>query len=210
MRCPSASAAQMAATHALSKMRADAEKASEFPHYEVGARKRNKIWIRTDEQYRGSMVSWAMPCLQTHIATIFPSRWIRCCTSYFSAHRVNGSCCKNQACAQAQNTAKVRYLTACSVVQWSWAALPSIKVNRVITGFTAHVKLFGHSVPNKNGTDLGIFSGHQEVLFSKSPDISQLFFYGQRKMFMWVEEKNRTGRLIPLPLTFKKAKKFFN
>lgn len=77
-------------------------------------------------------------------------------------------------------------------------------------GFTAYVKLFGHSVPNKNDTDVGIFSGHQEVLFSKSPDISQLFFHGQRKMFMWVEEENRTGRLISLLLTFKKAKKFFN
>lgn len=43
-------------------------------------------------------------------------------------------------------------------------------------GFTVYVKLFGHSVPNENDTDVGIFSGHQEVLFSKSPDISQLFF----------------------------------
>lgn len=77
-------------------------------------------------------------------------------------------------------------------------------------GFTAHVKLSGHRVPNKNDTDVGIFSGHQEVLFSKSPDISQLFFPGQRKMFMWVEEENRTGRLISLLLTFKKVKKFFN
>lgn len=32
-------------TAALSEMRADAEKASELPHYEVGTRKRNKIWI---------------------------------------------------------------------------------------------------------------------------------------------------------------------
>lgn len=45
MRCPLASAEDMAATHALSKMRVDEEKASEFPHYEVGGRKRNKIWI---------------------------------------------------------------------------------------------------------------------------------------------------------------------
>lgn len=43
-------------------------------------------------------------------------------------------------------------------------------------GFTVYVKLFGHSVPNENDTDVGIFSGRQEVLFSKSPDISQLFF----------------------------------
>lgn len=45
MRCPSAPDEHMAATHALSKMRADAEQASEFPHYEVGTRKRNKAWI---------------------------------------------------------------------------------------------------------------------------------------------------------------------
>lgn len=53
-------------------------------------------------------------------------------------------------------------------------------------GFTGHVKLFGHSVPNKNNTDVGIFRGHQEVLHSKSPDISQLFF-------SWTKEDVHVG-----------------
>jgi len=75
-------------------------------------------------------------------------------------------------------------------------------------GFTVCIKLFGHRVPDKNDTDAGIFSGHQNVLFSKSLDIPQLFC-GQRKTFMWAEEVRRTGRLISPALPFKKAKKFF-
>lgn len=51
-----ASAEHVAATRAPSKRTADAEKASEFPHYEVGTRKRNKIWMWTVEQCGGSMV----------------------------------------------------------------------------------------------------------------------------------------------------------
>lgn len=54
-------------------------------------------------------------------------------------------------------------------------------------GFTACIKLFGHRVPNKNDTDVGTFSGHQEVLFSKSPDVPQLFF------FLWTEEDVHVG-----------------
>lgn len=60
MRCPSASAEQMAATHALSKMRADAEKASEFPHYEVGARKRKKSG---SEQMSSTEAAWLVVTL---------------------------------------------------------------------------------------------------------------------------------------------------
>lgn len=124
-----------------------------------------------------------------------------CKELYFSAHRLSVICCRNQASKQAHNTAKVHYLTVCSVVQWSWAALPSIKVNRVIRGFTVHVKLFGHSVPNKNDTDVEIFSGHQTVLFSKSPDVSQLFFMDKEDVHVGGgREPNRKAYLPPFDL----------
>lgn len=56
----------------------------------------------------------------------------------------------------------------------------------MITGFTMCIKLFGHRVPNKNDADVGIFSGHQEVLFSKSPDVLQGFF-------LWTEDDVHVG-----------------
>lgn len=64
-------------------------------------------------------------------------------------------------------------------------------------GFTVCIMLFRHSVPNKNDSDAGIFSGHQ-VLFSESPDIPQLFFFcGQKKTFHvgGRREKNRKAYL---------------
>lgn len=76
-------------------------------------------------------------------------------------------------------------------------------------GFTVHIKPFGHSVPDENNTEAGTFSGHQEELFSKSPDISLTFY-----LFIFVNrgcshgrKYNRKAYLHPLP--FKKAKKFF-
>lgn len=77
-------------------------------------------------------------------------------------------------------------------------------------GFTVCIMLFRHSVPNKNDSDVGIFSGHQ-VLFSESTDIPQLFFFfvDRRRRSMWAEGGRRTGRLISPTLPFKKAKKLF-
>lgn len=66
-------------------------------------------------------------------------------------------------------------------------------------GFMVHIKLFGHRVPNKNDTDVGIFSGHQEVLFSKSPDILPLFIMGRgRHSRRWWEGQEQEGFSSPL------------
>lgn len=77
-------------------------------------------------------------------------------------------------------------------------------------GFTGRIKLFGHRVPSKNDTDAGVFHGHQEDLFSRSPGLSLWVFF--LYFFVWTEEdvhvgKNSKAHLPPLP--FKKAKKLF-
>lgn len=65
-------------------------------------------------------------------------------------------------------------------------------------GFTVHIKLFGHRVPNKNDTDVGIFSGHQEVLFSKSPDVLQGFFVDRGRRSCGRREGEEQEGLSPL------------
>lgn len=63
-------------------------------------------------------------------------------------------------------------------------------------GFTGRIKLFGHRVPNKNDTDAGVFDGHQEDLFSRSPGLSLWVFslFSCVCVCVWTEEDVHVGR----------------
>lgn len=151
-----------------------------------------------------------MPCFQPHIGTVFCSpRCIHCCFPYFSAHRVNVICCRNQASKQAHNTAKAHYLTVCSVVQWPCSTAFHQGQSSDYGIYSACKALWAQGAKQEWHWCGNLQWSSRSLILKKSWHITA-FFHGQRKMFMWVEEENRTGRLISLLLTFKKVKKFFN
>lgn len=77
---PCASAEHMAATHALSKMRADAPKASEFLHYEVRTERETKSG---SEQRSNVEAAWLVVTL-TYV--LFPASYSNNCPPLLGAY----------------------------------------------------------------------------------------------------------------------------